>query len=178
MPLVLAPFPPGSPIFLLARKPWPDKGEHVLAHPLRRAILRVVTHQPGVTLGELLRLVPMGWGNAYHHLGMLERAGLVKRVRVGRRVVVVSQAATMDEMEARARAYLHGSTAAAVCRDVFLHPGTSVVDVASRTGHTVRTVYYHVRLATSVGLLVSRSPTRQFALHALPLYARIAGADQ
>jgi predicted transcriptional regulator len=160
-------------LVLLARTPQPDTGEHVLAHPLRRAILDAANRKPGLTMGELRELVPLGWGNGYHHLRKLERAGLIKKERQGRRLVITPISAAMDAAEVKARAYLKAEAAAAICADVLAHPGADVAAIADRTGLTGRSIYYHVKSLTVLGLVVSRSRTRQFALHATPLYERV-----
>src|SRR5438067_13789875 len=87
----------GPFLVLLARKRQPDTGSHVLAHPLRRAILDVVkASRVGMTMGELRQVVRLGWGNAYHHLHKLERAGLIRMQRIGRRLVITAAGVTLD----------------------------------------------------------------------------------
>lgn len=164
-------------LLLLARKPQPDTGDHVLAHPLRRAILDAIDQRPGLTMGELRKRVRLGWGNGYHHLRKLERAGLIRKERRGRRLVLTPKGVEMDAAEVEARAFLKADAAAAICADVHRHPGTDVASIVARTGLTERSVYYYVKRLTELGLLVSRSRTRQFALHATGLWEKARGAD-
>lgn len=162
-------------LFLLARPRQPPTGEHILGLPVRRKMFEVIRQKPGLTLGELRERVRLGWGNGYHHLKKLERAGLIRTTRIGRRLVITPVNGEMDEREAKARAHLKGQAAAAICGDISRHPGTDAASIAARTGQTVRSVYYHVKPLTALGLVVSRSRTRQFALHTTPLYERIVG---
>jgi predicted transcriptional regulator len=168
---------PVALVVLLARSPEPAHGNHVLDHPIRRGMMETISSRPGVTLGELRKLFPLGWGASYHHLGVLVRAGLIRTERIGRRLVVTPVGALMDLKESRARAYLRNEIAARICADVFRHPGADVAGIAMRTGQTERAVYYHVRALIGLGLVASRSRARQFALHAKPLYVRIASQD-
>src|SRR5438874_13460253 len=117
-------------------------------------------------------LVRLGWGNGYHHLRKLERAGLIRKERLGRRLVITPTSAAMDAAEAKARAYVKADAAAAICAGVHRHPGANIVGIAERTGLSERSVYYHVKPLAALGLIASRS--RQFALHTEPLYERIA----
>lgn len=129
-------------------------------------------------MGELRAQVELGWGNAYHHLRKLERAGLIRTRRIGRRFVIVPRSGVVDEMEVHARAILRGGTALRVCSDIANHPGTDVTHIATRLDETTRAVYYHVGRLTGCGLVVSKSPARQFALHVTPLFERIDATVQ
>lgn len=159
-------------LILLARTPQPSRGEHVLGSPTRRAILDLVDEDPGRTLGEIRSRLAIGWGNCYHHVFKLERAGLVKTSRIGRRLLILPAGPDPDNAIARARAMLMGTTARSVCDDIAAHPGTEVSDITRRTSLSKRAVYYHVRQLQACGLVVSRSPTRQFALHVTSLFER------
>lgn len=161
-------------LLLLARKRQPDTGDHILAHPLRRAILDTVeASRVGVTMGELREVVRLGWGNGYHHLGKLERAGLIQKQRIGRRLVIATERAPLDEEERKARAYLRSEAASTICADIHTHPGAEVSEVVARTGLTECSVYYRLKPLGALGLVVSRSRTRQFALHTTALYEKI-----
>lgn len=157
-------------LVLLGRTPQPVTGEHILASPVRRAILEAVARSPGITLGELRAGVKLGWGNAYHHLLRLERARLIRTQRVGRRLVIFP--ADFDARAAAVRAVLRGAASRAIADDIAAHPGTDVTDVATRTGLSRRAVYYHVQQLTTLGVVTSRSGARQFALHVTSLYDR------
>lgn len=165
----------GSFLFtvFLARTRQPDSGEHVLGHPTRRAMYEDILARPGVTLGDLRKRVHLGWGNAYHHLRKLERAGLVRSERLGRRLVVSPSGREYDRQRAVAVAYLKGAAAFAICLDIMEHAGTSVVAIAERQRLSVRSVYYHVERLAQLGLVASRSSTRQFALHPEPLLLNV-----
>lgn len=160
-------------VVLLARARQPDTGAHILGSPIRREILAAVLERPGLTLGELRSKVRLGWGNAYHHLAKLQRAGLVQMERYGRRLVVFPAAEPLDAMAAPALAILRGQTARAICDDIARHAPTDVSSIATRTGRSPRAVYYHVRQLIAVGLVESRSLVRQFSLYPSALHARI-----
>lgn len=165
----------GPTLILLARTRFPDTGDHVLSHPLRQKIMAALEARPFMTMSEIRASAGLGWGNGYHHLKTLERAGLIRRERIGRRLLIRATSTVIDEAEAKARAYLKSVPAAAICADIAAHPGTDVAGIAERTKITERSIYYRVRKLSELGLTVSRSRSRQFALYALPLYEKIAG---
>lgn len=160
-------------LLLLGRARQPDTGNHVLGHPLRLKILDLVGRRPGITMSELRKLVGLGWGNGYHHIEKLRRAGLIHTQLLGRRRTVWPTSDTPPVDEARARAYLRNPAPARLCRDVAEHPGTNVAAIVRRTGMMPHTAYYHLRRLRDLGLVKSRSPARQFALYVEPLYVAL-----
>ncbi|GGC15617.1 ArsR/SmtB family transcription factor [Cellulomonas carbonis] len=72
-----------------------------LADPTRRAVVEAL-RPGGLTVGELARQVLTGEGMSApafsKHLRVLEAAGVVRRDRVGRTVVVTLEPSSLDEL--------------------------------------------------------------------------------
>lgn len=62
--------------------------ERLLQHPTRARIFECVKTRPGVSKGEVRRTLGLRWVNLAHHLGPLERAGLVVARRVAGRTAL------------------------------------------------------------------------------------------
>lgn len=57
-----------------------------LSNPLRRRILLLLMENPGISARRLARKLGIGMGNLAGHLLIMERVGLVKEVKNGRRL--------------------------------------------------------------------------------------------
>ncbi len=57
-----------------------------LGNPVRRQIVLLLAENPGMTIRQLARTIGVGLGNLASHILILERVGLVREVRAGRRV--------------------------------------------------------------------------------------------
>lgn len=97
------------------------------AHPARRAALDFIASNPGATLQDVRRGLGLAWGTTVHHLGRLERAGLVAvRHAGGRRChFPLGQAPPRDGLAPADRAL------AALVRD---NPGLAQKDLARLAG--------------------------------------------
>jgi DNA-binding transcriptional ArsR family regulator len=60
-----------------------DRVFHALADPARRAILERLGRGPAA-VGELAKPLPMSLPAAMQHLGVLQAAGLIRTLKVGR----------------------------------------------------------------------------------------------
>ncbi len=80
----------GVGLFFLARFIAAFVSQRILAepleHPTRRSIYHMVEAQPGATPVDLRTATGVGEGNLRHHLHILERAGIVKHWRDGRKI--------------------------------------------------------------------------------------------
>jgi DNA-binding transcriptional ArsR family regulator len=68
---------------MLNQSPDLDRLFHALADPARRAIVERLARGPA-PVSELARPLPMSLPSVMQHLGVLETAGLVRTVKVGR----------------------------------------------------------------------------------------------
>lgn len=57
-----------------------------LSHPLRRKIVTYLLETPGLSVRQLSRILNISIGSLTGHILILERVGLVREVRNGRRV--------------------------------------------------------------------------------------------
>jgi DNA-binding transcriptional ArsR family regulator len=76
-----------------------------LADPTRRAILARLQQQPGLSVSELARPLPLKLPAVLKHLGVLAEAGLVTRSKHGRTVTVRLAAGPMEEAMVWLRRY-------------------------------------------------------------------------
>jgi len=67
-----------------------------LSNPMRRRILVLLWENPGVSLRQLAKRLGIGMGNLSGHLLILERVGLIKEVRKGRRLEIYLNTEVMD----------------------------------------------------------------------------------
>ncbi|MHB8815419.1 MAG: ArsR/SmtB family transcription factor [Steroidobacteraceae bacterium] len=68
---------------MLIRSPDLDRVFHALADPARRAILERLGRGPA-PVSELAKPLPMSLPAAMQHLGVLQAAGLIRTLKIGR----------------------------------------------------------------------------------------------
>lgn len=156
---------PVEPLVVPAGDPFARA--RLLSSPIRRAILEIVTSRPGLTVGELLALLDVGWGTLHHHLDRLEAVGLLRTVQAGRRRLVLPGDA--PRAAPVARALLAGATCRRVAEAVAREPGLCIQDLIGRVEDSPRAVYHHVKRLLDAGLLQSERPGRYTSLHPTPL---------
>ena len=74
-----------------------DSTYRALGDPSRRAMLRQLAHARSLTVSELAAPLPLALPTVLKHLGVLERANLVRRKKIGRTVTVTLAPAAMAE---------------------------------------------------------------------------------
>src|SRR5476651_2232026 len=75
-----------------------DRLFHALADPARRSMVERLSRGPA-PMSELARPLPMSLPAAMQHLGVLEAAGLVRSVKVGRVRTCAIQAGALSQAE-------------------------------------------------------------------------------
>jgi DNA-binding transcriptional ArsR family regulator len=80
-----------------------DRTFAALADPIRRQVLKRLKEEPGLSVTELTRPLPIKMPGMMKHLGVLSDAGLISRTKTGRTVSVTLRAEPMQE----AAAWLH-----------------------------------------------------------------------
>ncbi len=168
-----------SSALLLGRRPLGP--ERVLESPVRQQILARARATPGLSLMELRRVMGLGWGNLYHHLKRLEKAGLVETRAAGRQCLVFPTGSRGTESHQRA-SMLRGATARWVAGYVLAHPGCDFADLLKDAPVEQRTVYYHVQRLQRAKLIRAGSRSRYFDLRPADdladCLARVTPGDQ
>ncbi|MCC8395219.1 metalloregulator ArsR/SmtB family transcription factor [Paraburkholderia sp. MMS20-SJTR3] len=82
-----------------------DRTFAALMDPTRRAILARLEREPGLSISELARPLPLKLPAVMKHLDVLSEAGLIARTKRGRTVSVELVAAPMAEAMAWLRRY-------------------------------------------------------------------------
>ena len=132
--------------------PLASRGAGALNSPVRRRIVESVERHPGLTASALARKAGIGVVSLLYHLQILEHAGLVRTVRVGRRRLVFTKAAIMREDPA-AWALLADATARRIAVAVARNPRCGVQDLVDQLGLTPRVVYHQLKKLRAVGLI-------------------------
>jgi predicted transcriptional regulator len=141
-PMVLAP--------LYLRIPEPQ----LLNSSLRHSIFNYLNHNPGATFSQIRASVGAATGTVQHHLRVLVRGGVLRRVRTGKYT--------------RYYPYNHRVLALGPSQERLVEslategPGTKA-ELARRTGMSRQLVHYHVeRMATEGLVLVDRESGQPF----------------
>jgi DNA-binding transcriptional ArsR family regulator len=82
-----------------------DRTFAALVDPSRRAILARLEREPGLSISELARPLPLKLPAVMKHLDVLGKAGLITRRKQGRTVSVKLAAGPMEEAMAWLRRY-------------------------------------------------------------------------
>jgi DNA-binding transcriptional ArsR family regulator len=83
---------------MLNQAPDLDRLFHALADPARRAMVERLSRGPA-PVSDLARPLPMSLPSAMQHLGVLEAAGLVRSVKIGRVRTCSIDTATLSQAE-------------------------------------------------------------------------------
>lgn len=125
----------------------------------REAILSHIQAEPGLTLSELRKKARLGWGVIYHHLGGLERDGLVRSERRGRYRLLFAVGATAPRERG---ASLRGKARHSIAHAVATVGPTTTDHLIGATGLTRRVVYHHLKALRDAGLVERDRWTRTF----------------
>ena len=133
----------------------------LLESPQRRRIMDLVEAQPGIHFKELLRQSGIPNGSLVHHVGQLQKAGLL--------VAKPSNGYTCyfprGPADAERAAILKADGARQVLAAVQASPGLSGLEVAHLTGLQPSTVNYHAKRLADAGLLSPVRDGRAVRLH-------------
>lgn len=123
-------------------------------HPTRRQALDFIAANPGATLQDVRRALGIAWGTTVHHLGRLERAGLVAVRRVGgkRGHWPLGQAPGRDALP---------ETGRALAAIVLAQPGLPQGELARRAGLLAPAACKHLARLESAGLVAARRDGKQ-----------------
>lgn len=131
--------------------------DDVLEHERRARLYEAIRADPGVSFGRLAGLVGLAHGAAQHHLRLLERHGLVRRVREGR---------TTHYYPAGPR--FGSPVALAPARRLLLdhlrgRPGLTLGELADLEGHRPQSVWGHLDRLRRAGLVLAERRGRTLA---------------
>lgn len=129
----------------------------VLDHERRARLFECVRSNPGIAFGEAARHLDLAPGVVQHHLRLLERHDLVRRLRDGRTSRLYPRGPKPDPpttlAPARARVL-------AMLRE---HPGLTTPELAARLGRRIQSAWEQVRKLATAGLVVSERRGRRLA---------------
>lgn len=142
------------------------RGEALLTHATREAILRLSRANPGIHLRALGRDAGSSYGATLYHVARLEREGLVRTRRAGlRRCVFPPGTTAVVDLGPQERVYEH----------VRANPGVTQAELARHLGMSKQLASHHVRSLEARGRLRTASSVRGKALYAEP---PAAGTDE
>lgn len=121
----------------------------------REAVHRAILAHPGSSVSEIARRVDMFWTSVALHVAHLERAGLVRAIRAGRRRVVFPRTPLALE-GGPDLALLSEPSCLAVARAIVAHPDRRVWEIGEITSMSERAVYHHVKRLIDAGLVGKR----------------------
>lgn len=149
------------------------EAERLLESPLRQQIVDMVKTRPGVSVGDIMDELQVGWGTLYHHLTKLSRSKMIQTSVVGRRRLVYPVTPDADPTADKHMAMLRGKTARRVAEAVLAQPNIPIQELTTLLGESPRVVYYHVKRLLDAGLILSDSKTRHTGLAPAPQLATL-----
>lgn len=133
--------------------------DRLLEHPRRRRIREVLQARPGITFTELRQELATGPGTLIHHLTLLERAQVVRRVPMAGHTHFFCQGRAP-----RPRDVTKG-TRRRILRLIEENPGLDQKEIARRVGVTRESAGQHVRAMAADGLLATVADGRRKRYH-------------
>jgi DNA-binding MarR family transcriptional regulator len=147
-----------------------------VAHPNRRALLDLVTANPGIHFNELQRRSGLGQSSTLHHLRKLVAAGHVREVR-GKGYTCYVPAGMAARGVAATAPVLRAPGARRLLAAALSHPGTPQNQLARLAGLQPSTASYHVHRLAEAGLVSTADGTvRPTALGETARQAGVASA--
>lgn len=126
----------------------------VLENPHRARLLELVDQNPGIHFREMVRKTRLAPGALSHHLGILERAKLVRSLTFfGFRRYVPAK---LDARDARTQVALQAATARWIFDHVEARPGVTATELARARRIHPSSILFHVRRLVDAGVLERR----------------------
>lgn len=110
--------------------------------PARRALYAIVSKFPGLHLREIQRKADLATGELEYHLGILERAGLVKSRRIEGYLRFFPRG--LGEFEARALSILRQENSRRIVLRLMLSPDSNQRELASLVGLSPATISWYM----------------------------------
>jgi len=130
----------------------PGASHPLMRHPVRQAIVTWVDEHPGGHLGELVRTLHLGWGNAHHHLDRMIAEGLLLQEHESNRVHLFLPGQVPRD-ERRLFSVLEHDCLRSLVSVVNDNPGINQRKLAEELGITATAARKHVRRLVSEGIL-------------------------
>ena len=120
---------------------------NTIQYNTKNIILRYIIESPGSHFAKIRRALRLNSGTLTHHIGKLEKQGLVKSIRCGK------------EKQFYLRGAVPGRKPISSKGDEILHiiegnPGISTLEIASLTGKTRQNASYHTSNLSDSGHIV------------------------
>ncbi len=139
----------------------------LLEHPSRRAMHDLIQAEPGIDPPTVASRLGFAWSTANHHLRILERGGIVSKVRDGRHMRLFP-AVGIAPKERSALAVLRNESTRRVLELVQASPGVDRRALAKRLGVTPPAVAWHLARLERVGLVTRAPEGRRIVYVAVP----------
>lgn len=125
--------------------------ERLALNQTRAQVIEILRTAPGISTPRLQLRMGMKWGILNYHVRRLVEAGLVRRVKLGRRSYLALTARCEPET---GDACLASDAARRVAMAVISAPGANPRTIAERASISIRMTYYHLAALRGAGLLV------------------------
>ena len=136
----------------------------------RRAdVLRAIEAQPGVPIQQIAKQLSLPLGTVRHYIERLEKDGLIRTLRAGRRRIAFASSAGVDEYP-EDRAFLQEESSLRIVAVILARQPCGIMDIVEASGLSQRVVYYHAKRLLEAGL-ITRSSTSHY--HGLRATARL-----
>ncbi|MGQ0534685.1 MAG: winged helix-turn-helix transcriptional regulator [Methanobacteriota archaeon] len=135
------------------------RDDEVLANVERRRVFEAVRREPGITPGELRRLLAVHYTTVQHHLRILEERGHVVGRRMGGRIRCFVAGGPVGSLEKRLLAVARTPTAFRLLELARSEPGISSREAARRLGTSESTTREHAARLAGFGLVL-RGPAK------------------
>lgn len=134
-----------------ARRPKGPPNQ-LLGQSARQDIVRAIERAPGISMSELVRRIGLPWSTMHYHLHLLNQAGIISSIRLGRERRLFGEEATQGTRSAiallrRRRIWDFVST-------VFHKPGLRQTDIARGTSLQRKSLRRYIDLLKNEGLLI------------------------
>lgn len=158
------------PLFHRLRTP-----ARLLEHPFRNAIYRALAAEGALAAEEGAKIAGISRITARYHLLLLQDQGLVRSVRVGKKLLFFrSGDATLTH---RARRILEIPASRRVLAALTQNPEARVRELAEVAGLPVSTAYWHVNRLEAQGLIVTQREPRALRYLLTPLAREVLESD-
>jgi len=145
----------------------------VLNHAMRERLLEAIRREPGMSPGELSRLVDCSWNTLVYHLGVLEREGYVSKAREGRRWRFFPTG-SQDHSALPLLAMMRNPTAARILGEVRAQPGIAQHALSARTALRASTIHWHMERLQQGGFVRAERAGRTVHYFPGPALSQVA----
>ncbi|MDD5502263.1 MAG: winged helix-turn-helix transcriptional regulator [Candidatus Thermoplasmatota archaeon] len=134
--------------------------DNALTHRTRSRIFKIIQSESGANISDIMKKADIAWGEAVHHLDVLESGGYVMSMKRGRSRRYFIKEGTQDYAAREISVVMRNRTAELIYNSIKRTPGINQRQLAEIAGIKHPAAIWHIKQLKGVGLVEERKEGR------------------